>query len=210
MALRSSPEWLRATREKLRMTQSELAKSLGIERGRLANWEYGRASIPDAFVAKITALEDVSGGGKKRTLSGTPLVPIPVAGTVSAGDGLNNVDPEESTLYVPERLAAIGSVGWVVEGESMMDALHPGDIAVFRPTTHPTRGYTFLLESGDGSLRAKMLDWRENRWTPVSINPLLPAEPLAEGERVVGLLVGWFRSQGTQEQMLSDSQGLRL
>jgi phage repressor protein C with HTH and peptisase S24 domain len=136
------------------------------------------------------------------------MAAIPVVGKVSAGPGETNVDPDtERTIFVPLTLAQLGGLGWVVDGESMMPALEPGDIAVFREYRSPRRGYPMLL-CRDGEYRVKNIEW-ENEWIQRSINPAIPDEPLGHWQ-ILGYLIGWHRSRGSYEKLESDPNGLRL
>jgi phage repressor protein C with HTH and peptisase S24 domain len=110
---------------------------------------------------------------------------------------------------VPDRLANLGTIAFQVDGDSMMPALEPGDIAIIREERSPRR-LTYLLER-EGEFSLKMLAWsnEEGRWFQQSLNPAYPRRPL-DGWALVGFLVGWYRSRGSRETMDSDLHGLRF
>lgn len=147
--------------------------------------------------------------GRIVSVGGTPLSPIKVVGMASAGPGTYVVDPSEELVYVPQKLADLGGLGWIVDGESMMPALEPGDIALFREYRQPRRGYTFLVKSSDGEFRVKNLDWLDDQWCLVSLNKNFEPEHLEDHE-ILGYLIGWYRSRGSRETLDSDPNGLLL
>lgn len=147
--------------------------------------------------------------GRMVSIAGTPLAPVKVVGNVSGGSGAYNVDPQDELVYVPQTLANIGGLGWVVEGESMMPELDPGTIALFKEHRSPRRSFTFLVKAKDGDLRVKNLEWMDNEWTLVSLNPKYPPEPLNDHE-LLGYLIGWYKVKGKREEIISDPDGLIL
>lgn len=200
-------------REALGLTIREFAKRIDEPEPRYKNYEYGfTKKVPDRVMQKARVLAEglrPKPEGRLVSLAGTPLAAIRVVGRVAAGAGEQNVDADESVRYVPQRLADIGGVGWEVDGESMMPALEPGDIALFREHRTPRRGYPFLLQSPREGLRVKIIDWEQNMWVLKSINPSFPKEPLDDHE-LLGYLIGWYRVRGSRETLDSDPGGLKL
>jgi transcriptional regulator with XRE-family HTH domain len=47
---------LRLFRNRLRLTQEELATRLGVSRGRYSNWELGEADLPQSYRLKLEAI----------------------------------------------------------------------------------------------------------------------------------------------------------
>ena len=203
-----SAEDLKAGRKRLRLTQEEVAQHLGISRVRWTRYEYGHSRIPRDLVAKFHALVEggLDSGGSQ--LFGT-LAPIPVMGRAAAGAGETNVDSDLEPIYVPAKLATMGGIGFVIDGESMMPALQPGDVAVFKPESTPRRGYSYLIKTAGDEFRCKNLEWKDDRWALVSLKPSFLDEQLEDGQ-IVGLLVGCYRSMGSYEMLEADPNGLRL
>lgn len=202
------------------MGYTRLAKKIGETYDRVYNMANGRTE-PDPIV--IGKIRDALGKppnwpfneglklseGRLVSLAGTPLAPVPVVGFVAAGGGEYNVDTDEGVIFVPQRLADIGGLGWIVDGDSMMPDLEPNMVALFREYRTPKKDFTFLVKSETGEFRVKNLEWRNGEWTLVSINPSYAPEPLGT-HQLVGFLIGWYYAKGTREKMDSDPNGLLL
>lgn len=139
-----------------------------------------------------------------------PMKSIRVVGLVAAGVGEFNVDPEAGEIMVPANLAREDHLGWTIDGDSMMPALEPGDIAVFKESRQPRSNLAFLIKTNDG-LRCKRLRWSvpDSDWKMESINPRYSPEPLGTSE-VLGVLIGYYRVQGLHEKFEANPEGLRL
>lgn len=206
-----SNEVLRNWREAKKLKQREAADLLGLSRAYYANLEYGQ-SIPDRVMDQLKKLgygDQSSNEMKRVSLLFGDMAPIPIAGNVSAGDGNTNVDVDEQSIWVPMSLQKLGGIGYVVDGESMMPALQPGDVAVFREMHQPYARFTYLVKTEDAEYRCKNLEWRDNQWTLVSLNPNFRDEPLGSGQ-LLGMLIGWYRSIGKYEKLEANPDGLRL
>lgn len=209
-------EELRAWREGRKLKQREAADLLGLSRAYYANLEYGQ-SIPLRVMDQLKALGygeaslDRQSEGRRVSLLFGTMARIPIVGRASAGDGITNVDPDENTVEVPASLRQIGGIGYVIDGDSMMPALQPGDVALFRETHQPRNGFTFLLKR-EGEYRCKNIAWRGGEWVMESLNPnkdRYPDDSLIDWQ-IIGMLVGWYRSIGSYEKLEADPHGLRL
>jgi len=204
-------EVLRAWREAKRLKQREAADMLGLSRAYYANLEYGQ-SIPERVMDELKKLgygDDDPDDMKRVSILFGNMARVPVVGHVSAGDGNTNVDTDEGQIWVPMSLQRLGGIGYVVSGESMMPALQPGDIAVFREMHQPYAKFTYLVKTEDAEYRCKNLEWKNNQWTLVSLNPNFRDEPLGSGQ-LLGLLIGWYRSIGKYEKLEANPDGLRI
>jgi SOS-response transcriptional repressor LexA len=209
---------MRNARREKRLTYHQVAEKIGVTYDKLNNIA-NRRTEPDLDLLEKVRKElglpkgwPLSVGTpalSKVSVAGTPLAPIPVVGNVSAGPGSINVDVDASQVYVPQRLADIGGVAWVVDGESMTPLLEAGDVAIFREGSQPRKGYAFLLRTPDSELRVKTLEWMEGAWWMKSLNPTFDPEPLG-GTQILGFLIGWYRVNGTRETLDSDPHGLRI
>lgn len=91
----------------------------------------------------------------------------------------------------------------------MMPALEPGDTVLFRELRTPKRGFPFLVRNKENGCRVKIIDWADGEWILRSINSAFAPEPLGDHE-ILGILVGWYRVQGSRETLDSDPGGLRI
>ena len=214
------------------LTQEDLAASMRIDRSTLSKWESG-GNVPSSELERLASLLNVPLGWltdgedtappraetpvvtqetgstvRKISLSGTPLLPIQLVGHAGAGLGVSDVDPDSDHIFVPERLAQLGGLAWMVSGESMMPSLEPGDIAIFREQREPRRGYSFLVRKEQEYL-VKNVEWRGGEWVLQSINPRFGDLSL-EGAELIGILIGWYRAKGSRETLDSDPGGLKL
>jgi SOS-response transcriptional repressor LexA len=204
---------LREWRRKHFENQDDIAKRLGISRGYYATLENGHQATPEHIEDKLKALGygKTETDGRRVSLVFGPMAEVPVVGTVSAGPGVTNVDSESGSVYVPMSLQQIGGIGFVIDGDSMMPALQPGDVALFREMHQPRNGFTFLLKS-DGEFRCKNVVWRSGEWVMESLNQnkeKYPDQALGDWQ-ILGVLVGWYRSVGSYEKLEADPHGLRL
>lgn len=179
---------------------TDLIERLRIELHQPKGWPY--SALMDA--ARAHERE-----GRVVSLAGTPLVEIPVVGKVAAGHGEHNVDPDASTVWVPEVIARMGGIGWIVEGDSMMPDIMPGDVLTFAPHSRPKRGFPMLLRTEEREDKVKIIDWGDGSWIMRSRNPRYDAQPL-DSTQILGLLVGFYRYGGTKEVILTDPEGLTL
>lgn len=214
------------------LTQEELAQSMNIDRSTLSKWESG-GNVPSTELTRLSEFLGVPEGWlldegdtppprsvsriasapepnglRKVSLAGTPLAAIPMVGHAGAGAGVSDVDPDSDHIFVPERLAQLGGLAWMVSGESMMPALEPGDIAIFKEQREPRRGFSYLVRK-EHSYLVKNVDWRAGEWVLQSINPRFPDEALG-GAELIGILIGWYRAKGSRETLDSDPGGLKL
>jgi SOS-response transcriptional repressor LexA len=206
---------------KPRRTMAELAPKLGITYTQLNNIANKRTKPSPEIVARIRAelrlpktwpesakRHDGLVAGQRVSLAGTPMDEVPIVGSVAAGVGLWNVDVERRRALVPIRLKELGSIGFVVDGDSMMPWLQEFDIAVFRERRKPLHRRAFLVQMPDGQDRVKFTFFERGDWYLVSMNPAYPPELMQPGTVIVGMLVGFFRVRGTRETMESDIEGL--
>lgn len=200
----------------------DLAKKVGVSEDVLFNVQNGRSRPTVELLSALRVALNLenswpyhAGGFQFVNERRTAYVPlsmkrIPVIGSVEAGGGVANVDVEIQTVFVPEKIAVLGSVGYIVEGDSMMPALEPGDIAVFRYEKTPRRGYTALLKTPEGEYKVKLVRWSSNgRWQLYSLNEAYGSEEM-DGLEMIGFLVGVYKTSGSREMLDCDPNGLLL
>lgn len=209
VGLKEDAAAFREARLKTGLNLRQFAEKLGVDYERYRSYEYGRVNAPASVkeAALNYGVEATPVG--LRTVRGTPMASVKVIGRVSAGEGSSENDLIEDELRVPASLAQLGGSGWLVQGDSMMPLLEPGDVALFREFPQPRRGYPFLVQSPDGEYRVKVIDYDRGGWILKSLNKFYKDEPLGH-HRVLGYLIGWYRTRGARETLDSDPNGLKL
>ena len=205
---------LQAIMAKLKVRSvNEFAEMLGVAGTTYRNYHYSvTKKVPLEVMTTARSLVSSpappTNDGHRVSLIFGPMARVPIVGTVSAGPGVTNVDSESDSVYVPMSLQQIGGIGYVIDGDSMMPALQPGDVALFRETYQPRNGFTFLIKK-DGEHRCKNIIWQSGEWVMQSLNNRYAVEPLHDWQ-ILGMLVGWYRSIGSYEKLEADPNGLRL
>lgn len=194
---------------------TEIAPKIGTTYDVLSNMLNGRTKPDPILVERIRVeLKKPKGwpydeSGELRSLSGTPLKPIPIRGSASAGAANDSID-ESDPLLVPSHWTGQGHSGLVVEGISMYPHLEPGDTAVFKDYKQPRPGLIFLTRDRDLQPRIKQLIVKSGRFVMHSFNPAFHDEAFEEGSAIEGFLVGLYRIKGSKEYMVFDPTGIRF
>lgn len=199
----------------------KLAQTLGVSPNRLAHITQLRTPATPAEVAAIRKALGMPSGwpfpsgrpdgampGEVVSLSGVPLVELPIVGSVSAGPGLRNVDSERRRVKVPASLASVAQVGMIVEGDSMMPLLEENDTACFAERHRAIHGYPFLVSIPDEGEKIKMTFFERGDWYLASLNEKYARQLYPDGAQIMGLLVGYYRIRGTREIVMIDAAGL--
>lgn len=199
-------EMCRAVRLALKVSERKIrdvADELGVSEDKLGNIAAARTKVPHDLVPKLRMVLNLPvdwpykngsmrmvGDGKLLPVGISAMKGVRVVGKVSAGPGATNVDEDDPIVFIPDRLAALGTLAWTVEGDSMMPALEPGDIALFRESHTLRRRFAYLLKDSEGSHSIKMTRWTQaGKWEGYSLNPAYAPIDL-DGMQVLGILVG--------------------
>lgn len=187
---------------------------MGKSRDWLNNRLIGRTTLEPETVLRIRELLSKPEGWPHtdtmlvgQALERLPLAPIQIVGSASAGPGADSID-EQEPLYVPAHMAREDCRGFIVENDSMLPHLQPGDISIVRQWKVPRLHRVNLIRDGDSHLRLKEVLQRRGRFVAHSYNPDYEDEAL-QGD-IVGYLVGIYRVQGFREEMYFDPQGLEF
>jgi len=205
---------LRELRESTGMNVRQFADRIGIDYSKYRNYEYGQVKkIPAEVMHKArqvsASFPATANPNVLKSVRGLPMSKVRVIGRVAAGEGAADNDHIDDELYVPSTLANLGGSGWLVQGDSMMPLLEPGDVALFREFPQPRRGYPFLVQSPDGEYRVKVIDYDQGHWILKSLNRHYSDESLGH-HRILGYLIGWYRVRGARETLDSDPNGLKI
>lgn len=182
-------------RDILRVTQEEMAERLGVRRSVYKNWEYGMNAPPASIIAR---LEDLGlEASKERAKAMAKLrsgatARLKVLGSIGAGSGPDGQPDPEELESVPVEFARSDYSGLVVEGDSMLPYLQPGDILVFKDTRIPklNKIMAVRVDGGPELLVKRATHAGGDGWELHSANPSYP--PVHPGHQLecLGYLVG--------------------
>jgi len=209
-----NPEQLRMFRNRLGLTQEQMAFRLGIKRPRYANFEIdpdkrGHSRPNPAILDQLIKLGFEPQPGPPLIPASQLLVPVPFIGYVAASDPVDWTDPFESDEfeYVPPEMGdARGRFACKIASDSMMPLLEPHDICVFQRTEVPKIGHIILFRSKENLVTVKQLKHDGETYLLQPLNPRYQVNP-AEGS-MLGYLVGIVRERGTQRITIFDSSGI--
>ena len=146
---------LKELRKANRMTQSDVAKIVGIGQSGYSFWESGRSKIDDAGLRKLAALYNVSvdyllGTDSNQTKTS---VKIPVLGDVAAGIPIEAVENIVDYEEIDAALASTGEFfGLRIKGDSMEPRIREGDVVIVRKQSTADTGDTaVVLVNGDSA-----------------------------------------------------------
>lgn len=131
---------------------------------------------------------------------------VKVYGAVSAGEG-NTSHFDDSEIPVPIELARPDFGALVVEGDSMMDFLHPRDVAIFKDHQTEKLGYIVAAELPNRSWVAKMMVFDDGRFKLRSLNGNYP--DIEPPFRISGFLVGFVRDDGPERLIRLNPYGIK-
>lgn len=117
------------------------------------------------------------------------MTTIKVIGSAAAGDG-TFTEAEEFDYSIPAHMVNGIEFGWLVEGQSLMPKVHPGDMLIARPAKEPAYNFLMIVRRPDGQVSAKIVRWVDGR-TVLTSTDGRPDEP-ADVE-YIGLVTGWLR-----------------
>lgn len=194
-------ELLREIRERLRLTQEEMGELLGgYKRGTYKNWEMREP--PDQILKKAAELAEsnsIANEAKKpysviKKLGTGPMIELPVLGVAFAGHG--DQEDIEGTIYVPVQFGYDDYGAFLIRGDSMMDILWPGDIAIVRTQRVPKLNDINLVCDPQGGLSLKWVTYENGEWVCSPHNSKYEASVFDEGTFASGYLVGFYRDDG--------------
>ena len=150
------PQRVRAAREKLNLTQEDVAQRLGVTASAVSTWEAGRAR---PRLDKLTQLAELFGitvselmgepAGQERSVRGTSAL-LPLLGWTHMGEPVDEGELHE-VVEVPAEVAAAHPHAFCVHAQGdCMDNLYPTDaILLVDPDMEPVSGCAVLAETVD-------------------------------------------------------------
>jgi phage repressor protein C with HTH and peptisase S24 domain len=133
------PEPIAKIRDRLRLTQDEFAKKLGISRQHLSKLEHSSKPLSPKMARKLAEVSTREGLPQLGSLAGVRAIPI--RSWAQAGTG---ADFGELPLDWEKRVATDcpdeQAFAVEIQGDSMEPKFFPGDIAVLMPSNQPRNG----------------------------------------------------------------------
>lgn len=148
---------LKAARKAKGLTQSEVAKIIGISQNGYSYWENGKAKIDQQQLIKLAELYGVTTDyllGKESP----QVTKIPVLGKVAAGIPIEAITDIEDYEEIDEALAATGEFFALrIKGASMEPRIKEGDVVIVRRQESAESGDTVVvLVNGDAATVKKI------------------------------------------------------
>ncbi len=182
---------IRAAREGLKWTQTDLARRIGTKQQTIEKIELGKVKHTRLFPKLAAELgldpRKLMPDLVSNTLGGSDVIPesdlrsetrdFPVHAATQGGAGelIMSSDPVSWILRPVPLLGVSRAYGIIVVGESMVPEFRPGDTALVHPHLPPERYETFVFYAeGEGDVRCTikhLIRWTETTWHVRQWNP---------------------------------------
>ena len=146
---------LKAARKAKGLTQTEVARAIGLTQNGYSYWENGKAKIDKDQLLKLASLFDVSvdyllGNTASPSAHG---IKIPVLGDVAAGIPIEAIENIVDYEEIDATLASTGEFfGLRIKGDSMEPRIREGDVVIVRKQSTADTGDTaVILVNGDSA-----------------------------------------------------------
>lgn len=196
------------------VTEKQLAESLGMKysdfrNGKDAKAEKQNQSLIERLKARYPSLpRDWPAGTGAIMVAPIPMVSVPVIGSAAAGLGSDNSEDYEGIqVLVPQTMLVPGARAWIVEGDSMMDWLAPGEVVIVAPRKQPKEGYAHLLQTEAHETMVKIVAYNGEEFVLRSLNKKY--QDRQHTATLIGLVVGIFHQDGSYQRLEFDPSGLR-
>ncbi len=152
---------VRANRERLGLSQEELARRVGLTNSAVSQWEGGRAkprigvmkALSEIFGMTVSELlgEDAPGAGMREPVGRSGMVPMRRLGKTHAGSAIEEI-PDDSVVEVPAGVAGRHPHAFMldVDGDCMDRAYPPGCVVMVDPDMEPWNGCAVVAETQPG------------------------------------------------------------
>lgn len=190
----------------------------------IGDYERGRTRIKPTILRQLTAIlgpfDDVGrifGPPKELTpepvrlpslglLQPAPTGTVKIYGNVSAGDG-NTSHFDSTEIEVPLELCRPDFGALIVEGDSMMEFLHPSDVAIFKDWPTEKLNHVVAAELPDKTWVVKLMVYEDGAFRLRSMNGNY--KDIYPPFRVSGYLVGFVRDDGPERLIRLNPYGLK-
>lgn len=114
-----------------------------------------------------------------------------------------------AVFEVPAEFAVADYRVLLIEDDSMMPRLHPGDTAIFRQWRVPRDGLVNAIAC-NGGVFVRGLLFREGQFVQVALNPKYEDVPLDSSSTILGYLVGIYRDDGIETMSYHNRGGVSV
>ena len=152
---------VRANRERLGLSQEELARRVGLTNSAVSQWEGGRAkprigvmkALSEIFGMTVSELlgEDAPGPGLREPVGRSGMVPMRRLGRTHAGSAVEEI-PDDGVVEVPAGVAGRHPRAFMldVDGDCMDRVYPPGCVVMVDPDMEPWNGCAVVAETQPG------------------------------------------------------------
>ncbi|MDY4014906.1 helix-turn-helix domain-containing protein [Parafannyhessea umbonata] len=152
---------VRANRERLGLSQEELARRVGLTNSAVSQWEGGRAkprigvmkALSEIFGMTVSELlgEDAPGAGIHEPVGRSGMVPMRRLGRTHAGNAVEEI-PDDGVVEVPAGVAGRHPHAFMldVDGDCMDRVYPPGCVVMVDPDMEPWNGCAVVAETQPG------------------------------------------------------------
>lgn len=193
-----------ARREKLGLTQTDLAAKMSVSPQSVQQWESGKTSPRGR---RLELLSDILNAPKSYFFSESSdeVVPIqarpsvPLISWVSAGNWGNSQQEQADDQQQVMNVFDTGKNGYAlrVDGESMMPRYRPNDIIFVNPDAEPSVGKRVVAACSDGVTFKEVAAGDGGKWLLKALNEHWQPRymTLDESCYIVGVVVGSVRPE---------------
>lgn len=204
---------VRANRERLGLSQEELARRVGLTNSAVSQWESGRAkprigvmkALSEIFGMTVSELlgEDAPGAEVREPVGRSGMVPMRRLGRTHAGDAVEEIR-DDGVVEVPAGVAGRHPHAFMldVDGDCMDRAYPPGCVVMVDPDMEPWNGCAVVAETqpGESVMRRYMRGSSTLMLSPDSHEDhedlIFSGDSCAE-VRLVGVVV-WYQASGDE------------
>lgn len=153
---------VRSHRDRLGLTQDELAAKVGLTGSSVSQWEAGRARPRSAVLLRLAEIfgtsvsdllgEDARGPRSRDAIGRSKTVPVRRLGRTHAGEPAEEVPDGDAVVEVPEGVAMRHPHAFMlgVDGDCMDRAYPPGCLVMVDPDMSPWNGCAVVAETEPG------------------------------------------------------------
>ena len=149
---------IRAIRKRLKLSQGDIAKALGVTQGLISHWEQGLSIPPTWALMKLSVMLNTpidalveSGIPKNKKF-------IPILGTVPAGIPIEAVEDILGYEEISEQMASQGDYFCLrIIGDSMLPKISEGDLVVVKKQSDAESGSICVVMIDDSETTIKRI-----------------------------------------------------